>query len=243
MASIRIEDINSVNNLISGNQFNSGSMAVECLGTSTTSLLSNITIKNNIINSFGKYGIYGEYVNKMLIEGNKINSDVSASDKYGIYMHYAYDTVKVIRNNISLDGASNTYGILFDNCHASDTTKGLIANNMISILNGTNYAYGIRTLYTEYQKIFFNSVVVNGTNLSDTRSINIATLSANIDILNNNLQSNRYPLHVEVNNTGKCDYNNFYATGAVFVLWNNIAYSDFQSLRTISLKEIGRAHV
>ncbi|MFZ4399511.1 MAG: GEVED domain-containing protein [Bacteroidales bacterium] len=237
LASVRIEDYNSIYNTISGNQFNSGSAAIMCKGISTTSLLSNITIKNNTINGFTKYGIFGEYVNKMLVEGNLITSDVSTTDKFGINMHYAYDTVKVLRNNISLNGASNTYGILFDNCHASDTTRGLIANNMISITNGTNYTYGIRTLYTEYQKVYFNSVIVNGANLSDTRSINIATSSSNIDILNNNLQSNRYPLHVEVNNTGKCDYNNYYATGSVFVLWNNTAYANFQTLRAASLKD------
>jgi len=237
LASVRIEDIASVDNLIMGNQFNSGSMAIMCKGNSSSALLSNITIKNNTISNFGKYGVFGEYVNKMVIEGNKIASDVTAADKYGVFMHYAYATVKVIRNSISLNGATNTYGILFDNCHATDSTKGLIANNMVSITNGTSFAYGIRTLTTEYQKIYFNSVVCNGANLSDTRAINIATSSANIDILNNNLQSNRYPLHVEVNNTGKCDYNNYYATASVFVLWNNTAYANMQALRAASQKD------
>ncbi len=237
LASLRIEDIASDNNLIIGNQFNSGSMAIICKGASTSSLLSNITIKNNIISNFNNYGVFGEYVNKMVIDGNKITSDVSTTNKYGVYMHYAYDTVKVVRNNISLNGASNTYGILFDECHASDTTRGLIANNMISIINGTSYTYGIRTIYTDYQKIYFNSVIVNGTNQSDTRALNIATSSANIDILNNNLQSNRYPLHVEVNNAGKCNYNNYYATGSVFALWNNTAYANLQTLRTANQKD------
>lgn len=237
LASVRIEDITSVNNRIIGNRFNSGSMAVMCKGISTTSLLGNITVKNNILNNFTKYGVYAAYVNKMLVEGNTITSDASATDKYGVYMNYAYDTVKVIRNTINLNGATNTYGILFDNCHATDSTRGLIANNMISITNGTSYAYGIRTLTTDYQKIYFNSVVTNGANLPDTRALNIATSSANIDILNNNLQSNRYPLHVEVNNAGKCNYNNYYATGAVFAKWNTTEYANLQALKTANQKD------
>ncbi len=243
LASVRIEDVTSINNSITGNRFNSGSMAVMCIGSSTTSLLSNIIVKNNVINNFTKYGVFGEYVNKMLVEGNTIISDASATDKYGVYMHYAYDTVKVIRNTINLNGATNTYGILLDNCHATDTTRGIVANNMVSIANGTTYSYGIRTLTTDYQKIYFNSVLVNGASLTDTRALNIATSSANIDILNNNLQSNRYPLHVEVANTGKCNYNNYYATGTFFAMWNNTAYANLQALKTANQKDTNSINV
>lgn len=233
---IRIDNASNIDNVIKGNRFEGGYAAVFCKGTSSTKV-TNITLKNNIINQWVKYGIYAQYSKYISIDSNVVASTYQASDKYGIYVQYTNDHVSITRNSINVNAGTNMYGILFENCTATTAERNLCANNFVTIFNGTNYAYGIRVNTSTYHNVLFNTVIVNGANTTDTRAINIVSSSSNNQLYNNNLQSNWYPLHVEGTSVTACDYNNYYATGTAFAKWNTTDYPNLTALRNATQKD------
>ncbi len=237
-ALIRIQDTLCYNNKIIGNNLSKGYSSIYLQGTSSTKLIAPIEIRNNIISNFYGYGIFSEYAKPITIDGNTINSSIFLTNNYGIYLHYNYDSLKITKNKINITGAVNQYGLFIDNCHAGDTTKkGLVANNFISTLNGTTYTYGIRIINSDYQKIYFNSVYSTGSSLTDTRCINPVT-SSFIELYNNNLQSNVYPIYVEQTSVSKADYNNYYSSGNYFAYWTGATYSTLASLKAATGKDV-----
>ncbi|MCX6230258.1 MAG: GEVED domain-containing protein, partial [Bacteroidetes bacterium] len=229
--SISIEGTNLVNknNLIKGNYFYQSAYAISAKGLSTA-ILKNTVIKNNIINNSMSYGIYVQYVDSCLIDSNTVNSSiVNTGNKYGIYATNANILNRITRNTVILTAGTNMYGILVENSVSTDTTKGLIANNFVSLQNGTGYAYGIRLLADTKYKVYANSVFVTGVNTTDTRGINITGTSAFIEVLNNNSQSNVYPHFYEASSVSISNYNNYYSTTNLYGYYTTV-FVNFTSL-------------
>ncbi len=233
---------NNTYNQITGNYFIKGSRAIDVKGTANLPLDFNI-INKNVINDFQVYGIYAQYANNLLIDSNTVITSVINANKYGIYAQYANHFVQISKNNVNLTGGTNMYGILTENCISADSSKGLIANNMVSVLNGTNFAYGIRLNATTKYKVYFNSVLTEGANVTDTRALNLVSSSVRIEVLNNNLQSNKYPLHVEGSSDTICNYNNYYSTGTTFAYWGNTTYSNLNALKAATLKDSNSVNI
>ncbi|MCX6232876.1 MAG: GEVED domain-containing protein [Bacteroidetes bacterium] len=235
---INIEGSTLVNtgNLIAGNRIEQGSYAISIKGTSSAKLTKTV-IKNNQIYNAVLYGIYAQYVDSCLIDSNSILLSILTVNKYGIYLQYGNILNTVTKNTLILSGGTNMYAILIENSISTDTTKGLIANNFVSILNGSGFAYGIRLNTVTKYKVYANSVNSNGFSATDTRAVNIASSCSGIDLKNNNLQSNKYPVYVEGTSVVASDYNNFYSTAASFAYWNTTAYPNLASLVSGSLKD------
>ncbi|MFZ4400811.1 MAG: GEVED domain-containing protein [Bacteroidales bacterium] len=226
------------NNLIKGNYIKNGSYAISAKGNASVKL-KNTVIKNNTIDNSLVYGIYAQYVDSTLIDSNTVVSSITNSaSKFGIYLQYADISIKITKNTVSITGGTNMYGILTESCNATSTAKGLIANNFVSVLNGTNYAYGIRLNTTIRFNVYNNSVITNGNNNTDTRAINIVSTCTNTDIKNNNLQSNKYPIFIEgASSVSSSNYNNYYATGTSFAYYNATPYANLPALIAASFKD------
>ncbi len=242
LALINVEQGNNIYNLIKGNRIVKGSRAINIKGTATLPL-EFVTIRSNVATDQQVYGIYAQYINNVSIDSNTIIASYTNANKYGIYAQYANHFVKITKNTINLTGGTNMYGILTENSIAADSSKGLIANNMISILNGTGFAYGIRLNSTTKYKVYFNSVVTNGSNATDTRALNLTSTSSRIELLNNNLQSNKYPLYVEGSSDTISNYNNLYSTGSNLAYWGTSSYSTLTALKAATLKDTNSVNI
>ncbi len=230
--------ISNNNNLFQGNYIQKGSYAISIKGKSSASTIQTI-IKKNTFDNPVVYGIYTQYVDTTLIDSNTIFSTVAnTSSKYGIYMQYGNHSNLITKNNISLTAGTNMYGILTENCLSTDATKGLIANNFVSITNGTTSSYGIRLNTTTKYNVYANSVLTNGTNVN-TRALSVLATSSGINIINNNLQSNNYPIYVEgATSVNLSNYNNYFSTGTTFAYWISSAYANLPALTAVSLKDL-----
>jgi len=234
---VRIEGTpTNLSNLIQGNQIQNGSYAISVKGLATEKL-KRTTISNNIINNALVYGIYAQYVDSTMIDSNTVVSSIMNANKYGIYLQYGDLSNSITKNTVSLTSGTNMYGILTENCASVNANKGLIANNFVSVLDGASFAYGIRLNSTVKFNVYANSVVTNGNNASDTRAINIVSSSSGIEIKNNNLLSNKFPIYVEGTSVVASNYNNYYATGTTFAYWNTTAYANLPSLVAVTLKD------
>ncbi|MFZ4411679.1 MAG: GEVED domain-containing protein [Bacteroidales bacterium] len=227
------------NNLIQGNSFLNGSYAISIKGT-LAAVLKNTIIKNNKMNEAVVYGIYAQYIDSTMIDSNTlVSSAVNTSGKNGIYLLNANLMNTITKNTVYLNGSSNLYGILVENSVSTDTTKGLIANNFVSVVNtAATFVYGIRLNTVTKYKVYANSVIANGNSTTDTRAINIVSTCSGIDLKNNNLSGNKYAIFIEGATTvAESNYNNYYSTGAGFSYWNATSYASLPAFVAASLKD------
>ncbi len=224
-------------NTIQKNLFTKGSTAISLKGLALIKL-KNTIIKNNVINNSFVYGIYNQYVDSTIIDSNTVNSSfVSSGNKYGIYLQYANILNAITKNTINLIGGVNMYGILVESSISNDTAKGLIANNFISLLNGNGITYGIRFNSVTKYKVFANSVVVTGSNETETRGVNIASSSFGIELKNNNIYSNKLAVYLDGLSVTSSDYNNYFSNGNNLAFWNTNFYTDINTLIAASFKD------
>ena len=178
-----LDSIVVANNLITGGRYGVS------LSTDDANVIAKGTkIYNNEIvdqaRSSGR-GIYLRYHNSPEISDNIIN-DSESYNYYSIYLQDCSDTLKIQRNKITSD---NTYGgIILYNCTGTNVKRGLVANNFID-LSGTSTAYGIYTYSSDYQNIFYNSVRITSSHLTNGRAFYNSNTSGNI-VLKNNIFSN-----------------------------------------------------
>ena len=224
-------------NLIQKNHIIKGSYGISVKGIANVRL-KNIIIKNNIIDNSIVYGIYTQYVDSLLIDSNTISSSLYNTNKYGIYLQSGNVNCKITKNTVNLKSGVNMYGIFAESSVSTDLSKGLIANNFVSIVNGSTIAYGIRLNSLSKYNVFANSVACFGNSSTNTRAINITSSCSGIDLKNNNLLSNKYPFYVEGNSSvSSCDFNNYYSTGINLVNWNAVEYMNLSSFTASSLMD------
>ncbi|MCX6232590.1 MAG: right-handed parallel beta-helix repeat-containing protein [Bacteroidetes bacterium] len=240
---IRIDDNNSSDNVITGNHTVGGGSGILIRGSSTTARIDRILISKNIIEGYAQWGIRSEYANSPVIDSNVMTSNVSLIEKHGVSLSYNYDTIVVSRNTIYLTNYTNLRGIDMGNCTSTATTKSLLKNNFITLngATGSTNTYGIR-LYplTTYCRVLNNSINVVGTNLTDTRGINPAGTSTNIEVINNNVVCNYYPSFYENTVVTYADYNNYYSTTSIYAYNNgtsNLTYASQALLNAATLKD------
>ncbi len=240
---IRIDDNNSSDNYVIGNHTVGGGSGILIRGSSTTARIDRITISKNIIEGYAQWGVRSEYANSPIIDSNVMTSNISLIEKHGVSLSYNYDTIVVSRNTIYLSNYTNLRGIDMGNCTSSASTRSLLKNNFITLsgASGSTNTYGIR-LYpaTTYCRVLNNSINVVGTNLTDTRGINPAGTSTNIEVINNNVVCNYYPSFYENTVVTYADYNNYYSTTSIYAYNNgtsNLTYASQALLNAATLKD------
>ncbi len=219
-------------NKILNNNISTGYNGIVAQGSAAAPALRTL-IKGNIITGFYNFGIQCTYLNSPVIDSNVVISNVSGSGtRNGILLNNCTDSLKITRNSIVMSNSANTNGISFETVTSTANAKGLIANNFVSLLNGTSFTYGIRMYPINYIVIANNSIFVNGSSATDTRGINVVN-GTNNEVYNNNVVCNRYPNFYENNSVLKSDFNNFYSTTNTYGYFNGSTVN-FTSLSALS---------
>lgn len=222
---VRSEDPGNTDNIIEGNRFENGSTAVSLMGSSLSSMQTGGIIRNNVFHEFYVSGIRAGYVQDVLIDSNIVFATGSNSGlRTGISLDHFQGNTQVTKNRISLSGSDQTSGILLQNGLKMANLHGLVANNFVSISNGTNAMAGIKVSNSNAQKIISNSLNIQGTALYFTCGINTSTGSSDIIVLNNNISTNFYPTLYEGTSCSKSDYNNLFSSSS---LWGYFGSSLF----------------
>jgi len=122
-------------------------------------------INNNTFSEHIAESIYLRYHDAPEVSENYIDN----SEGYGYFRIYLYNcsNALTVSKNIIID---NHYGgIYLYYCDGNIAKKGLIANNFVDI-GGTAYGYGIHLSYSDYQRIYNNSVRITSTHTSNGRA-------------------------------------------------------------------------
>lgn len=191
---------------------------------------SGTVISNNILNGFGKDGIFSDYTDSLLISGNVLSSAFGSSSCDGVEIRNVLSNFKLTRNKIVMTSSISNIGINTSGANGTVSNRSLIANNMISILQGVSANKGAYIYGSTNTDIAYNSFNINeGT--SANYGVQFANGSGN-RFVNNNIYSSKGRI-LEVLNPSvfsQCDYNNYFTDtipNNYFVKWisdvNNIS--------------------
>ncbi|WP_276133474.1 right-handed parallel beta-helix repeat-containing protein [Polluticoccus soli] len=149
-------------NVILKNQIMNGSCGIYWNGNTSGVAARNI-IDSNAISGQYYYGTYLYYTYGTKFRGNTLNM-TSTSAAYGLYMYYnaasGTTPTDIIGNTINYAG--NSYGlyVYYPNINGSNTIRGKMANNKISLIAPSGvYNY---FMYPYYMDIYDNDIVVTG---------------------------------------------------------------------------------
>jgi hypothetical protein len=201
---------------IENNKISNVYQGIYVYGGATPNQNDNLLIKNNSISAFAMNGIYCFNAISPVIEGNVINTTiVNTLGKQGIYASNCPLDLRILKNKIYVTGSTGSmHGVVYENSTSTATNMGYVYNNFVSIQNATSFAYGLRINNVQYSILSNNSIYVTGSNTTDTRGINTTSQSSNIQVFNNCVLSNKFPVFYEGSSATASDYNNYYSTGS-----------------------------
>ncbi|MAT39302.1 MAG: hypothetical protein CL946_06835 [Ectothiorhodospiraceae bacterium] len=140
-------------NVIENNEIRGGYYAIRLYGGGSTSPTMGNVIRNNKITDYYYYGLSMYYQGDLTVDGNEIRDRQQTSSAYGMYIYYNHVAPEIVNNQV----AAGTYGIYVYYSNRDSTSRGLIANNMIT-MHGTSTNYGIRVYYSHMFDVWHNSI-------------------------------------------------------------------------------------
>ena len=184
-------------------------------------------ITNNIIqhvqypSAASAYGIYLYYDYYTKVNGNTINTFVSAPNS-GIYTNYCHYSLQESKNKIYFSNGANygIYNYYNNNGAGGPSTPAICSNNFIS-LGGSTTAYGIYDYYCYYLSYYYNNINITNTNTASTDFYSQMCCSVYGNNFENNCLVNTgggYNIYL-VNGLSywnTVNYNNYYASGTYF---------------------------
>jgi len=225
------QDANNI--FINNNVLNNSYKGIHFLHNNTGHV-SNIEITNNVFNNYVVYGIYLSRIDSVNIINNTIKDGGTNSAVYGIYA-FNLNMFKIVNNIIVSNPTSSSYGVYLTG-FGNTNNRSLIANNMITTINGNGSKKGIYLSSSNNIDIIYNSVNIPFGEVIHSKALYINN-SDNISIVNNNLYSIGHVLYVNnVNGIDECDYNNYYTdtTNVEFIYWGATNLTDLASLQAYS---------
>ena len=220
-----------------GNELQGGFYGVYFNGTNTGYNQGN-EFTNNSIKDYFSHGLYFGYNDSLVVVGNSLRNISGASTSYGIYSSFCNYGGRIEKNYIHGDNTGSFFGINLYYSNGTSIKPMVIANNMISEINGTSTAYGLYISYSSYVNLYYNSVNIIG-GYTSIRALYVIQ-GNNIRLLNNNLVSNAqgYPYYVQ-NPTSvvQSDYNNLFTTGNTLAYWGT-AINSLANLQAASNKDL-----
>ncbi|MFC2096296.1 right-handed parallel beta-helix repeat-containing protein [Bacteroidota bacterium] len=193
----------------------------------------NNKLENNTFTGQYSYNIYLNYGYYPQIIGNTfISSDESYSDKRAIYSSNVRDSIKIIGNKIYGD---YRYGIYLYYQYSDPDTRGLVANNFISLTGTSSSDRGIYHRYSQNVDYINNSVNMNTGSSSDYAFLmdNSSSNNSNNRIINNIFSAdNGYCIYIGYTpGIDTLDYNNYYTEGSNLGYWG-ASYSNLADWQT-----------
>ncbi|MEQ9261614.1 MAG: PKD domain-containing protein [Owenweeksia sp.] len=193
--------------------------------------ISNVTIKGNIVEKWGREGIAVEYTKNLLLSENIVRIDTgntpASLPRYPINLYSCEDSevssdtitgdsadplfslhadgcneIRILHNMINTTSTATNYGLNLNKCYGSSLGKTIVANNMISI-RGDSLAYGLVMNRSEYINCVYNSVEVYGYNKESAAfKYNQPPVPSNYnEFLNNSLSNNAMGYAVQMDST------------------------------------------
>ena len=209
---------------------------------STSGLNNNVLIEGNTLTNIKYYGMYLGYCDEYKVNNNYIEK-VPYSTTYGIYtFNSTANTVQceMVGNKLVLYGTTTMYGMYFSSI--INRTPGLIANNMVSLLDNPNSSttYGMYFTTCANLNIYHNSVYLNSGSATAGRGIYLAgtsTLITGMRLINNCSYNAGGGLAIEIASSSpvqSMNFNNWYSSGPNLGEYANVGYSDMTSWRAAS---------
>ncbi len=236
-----LSGINGTSNIdsthITNNTFINGYYGIRLSGISQANNANGIIISNNTFTDQYKNGMYLMYLNELVIDNNIISNTSSSNVSYGgIYLYRLGDIIDISSNKIYLYYPG--IGIDLYYCYGTAQGNSRTYNNAIFINAGTSGASGIRSYFSYFQEIYYNTIdIISGS----AASYGLYVSSGTDNKLKNNIitnSGNGYSLYVGASSAvSVSDYNNIY-TGSptIYAYWQG-ARSSLSALKTASGKD------
>jgi parallel beta-helix repeat protein len=170
-----------------------------------------------------------------VISGNTIVSGTRPVDFYGIHLQLCNNATRIEANTINMHRGT---GIYVNGCQATPSLRAVMVNNFVSI-GGTGVAVGIDMNSSNYHDIFFNSVNIRSTHLTNGKALKISN-STQTRILNN-IVSNKgggHAIALDAVTAYECDYNDLFTTGTVLGNISSTNYNTLEAWITATGKDI-----
>ena len=217
------------------NDIKNGYYTIYWRGNSSTDRDYGCVFINNTISGSYYYGAYFYYQNSLIFENNTVENDpgLGGSSSYGVYNYYIGGAYRFVGNRINIiAGSSSCYGLYISYGQAADTTRALVANNMISGTSG-NTLYGAYLYNCTYVDFYYNSINIYGS-ASNPRGVYF-TSGSHFNVLNNvfsNMNANGYSAYYNSTSAiDTVDNNDYYSLSSNIAYWSG-AKSTINDLRT-----------
>ena len=209
-------------NTFNNNILRYGDYGIYFLGQGSNQPDSGNAIINNKFIDQAYRGLFFTSQKWLSVKGNTIISNSQNTNYNGIYLQYSNDTMRILKNKISL---STGYGIYLTNCNETVSSQGLIANNFIAI-GGTSSAYGIYVSISKHQQIIYNNINIYSTHPTSGAALSLIGASTEYINVKNNALANTgggysyYVASAAISTVlSTSDYNDLYTTGAYIGSW------------------------
>ncbi len=206
------------------------------LYSNTAGKIKNIRITNNtLVNNFG-YGVYAHHVDSLYILNNTITTNGLISTSYGLYIYNSNNVFDISNNTFELSAINTNQG-LYIKAKGNPSTRGLISNNSIAIIDGSGSNQGIYLNDCEYTDLVYNSVNIITGSGTGVKALNIYN-GSDLIINNNNFSVEQgYVLYCNGYPYSELDYNNFYVgpSSPKFVKWLGSDVLDLTTLQALDL--------
>lgn len=206
------------------NDIKNGYYGIYMRGVSSSSRDFGSVFKNNTISGYYYYGAYLYYQDSLIFENNILENDpgLGGASAYGIYNYYNGKAYRFTGNKVNISaGSSTVYGLYIYQGNAIDTSRAIVANNMISVASGGTQ-YGIYSNNSSYVDFYYNSVNIHG---SGANSRAFYSYGGNSQRVMNNVFSNisgsghaaYFSSPTTIDNS---DNNDYYTTSTNIAYWN-----------------------
>ncbi|MBC9932629.1 gliding motility-associated C-terminal domain-containing protein [Chitinophaga qingshengii] len=232
-------------NVISGNNITAGGNGVYWLNNYGDNISPGVTIDSNTITKTYNYGIYADYVNRLMVRKNTINlSGALASTVYGIYADESDTAITIVRNKINISNTtSKGYAIYLTYCQPGAEAPGVVNGNEIYARTANTGEQRGLTLTSSSRINVNNNVVSIHTTATSSYGL-YSEYGKNLNYLNNSIlntstgNSNHYAAYFSHTSSSASPVkvrNNIFAadTGrATYIANPNFVNSDYNTLYT-----------
>lgn len=256
-----VQNINLMNNIFNGQTYTGdnpsnytslfvlGSQIVDSLRVEGNSFLNNsygiyfggnaeynhtcIQVIDNLFD--GQFrNMYFLNTKRPYIKGNELTLAYDA----GIYLQACDEGLKVLENKVTSTDES-FYAIFLNYCDGTVANEGLIANNFVTVIgnSGTYGSFGIKLDYSNYQRVYYNSVQITGSKGAAFHTYQGGNIKVINNIFSNTGTTTRAYQIQSAAITTASDYNNFYSTGTSYIYYDGTNYYSLADYQAASLKD------
>lgn len=225
-------------NAFINNEIENGYYGIYMYGTSTSLLQAGNIVESNTLSGFHYNGIYGYYLQAPVINHNQLENHSASGTAYGLSCIYCQNGQEVIGNRVNLLGTSTQYGLYIYYCTGTDSTMGLVANNMVSITgSNTSANFGLYSYYSHYQRYYHNSVnIATGSTSAYASYFYYGSNSHSLNNIFSNMVGGT-AVHHYGSSLSLADYNNYLGSGTNLAYWGTML-SDLPALQAVSGQDL-----